>query len=103
MAPEVYARARAFLGMARGELLKLADDNLKQAEEKTRSPCPNQRFQSLTENVEDHAHAPYRAYLGVRFLIVGIALAFVFVYLVWGKAPAKYVSGSRAEAKRTSL
>ena len=35
-------------------------------------------------------------YLGVRFLIVGIALAFVFVYLVWGKAPAKYVSGSRA-------
>ena len=61
MAPEVYAQARAFLGMARGELLKLADDNLKQAEEKTRSPCPNQRFQSLTEKVEDHAHAPYRA------------------------------------------
>ena len=36
-------------------------------------------------------------YLGVRFLIVGIALAFVFVY-IWsgGKAPAKYLSGSRA-------
>ena len=36
--PEVYARARAFLGMARSELLKLADDYLKQAEEKTRLP-----------------------------------------------------------------